>query len=139
VTFSVGAQPVPTSVAVPVKVTMNGVTQQASLTLVPLAVQTLTMSPTSVKAGVSTSLTIQLNAPVPTGQTVTVSFASNNASVVAPSNVTFVAGDAAKLVTVRTAAVVTQTTTVTLTATLTQATALAPNTSTKTVTLTVTP
>ena len=139
VTFSVAAQPVPSSVALPIKVTLNGVTQQGLLTLVPLAVQTLTMSPTSVKVGTSTSLTIQLNAPVPAGQSLSVSFASNNSTVLQPSSVTFVAGDVVKLVTVRTGGAITQTTTVTMTVTLTQATVLTPNTSTKTVTLTVTP
>jgi hypothetical protein len=139
-TFAVAARtPVSSSTALPIKVTLNGVTQQAMLTLVPLAVQTLTMSPTSVKVGGSTSLTVQLNAPVPVGQTLTVGFAGNSASVAKPSDVTFGAGDVVKLVTIVTGGALTQTTTVTMTATLTQAAMPAPNTSTKTVTFTVTP
>jgi hypothetical protein len=138
-TFAVTAHPVPSSLNAPVDVTLNGQTTHAALTLTPLAIQTLTMSPASVQAGVKSSLTIQLNSAVPAGQSVDISFASNSANVTAPATVTLVQGTIAKLVPILTQAPLSQTSTVTITATLSQTTSTTANNSTKSATITVTP
>ena len=138
--FLVTAKTVPASIAAPVSVTLNGVAKQASITLTPLAMQTLTVSPAIVQAGSPSSLTIQLNAPVPNGQTVDVVFSSSNASAVpAPASITFGAGQVTRLVNLPTHGPVAGVATVTFTVTLSQATSTTPNTSSKTATLSLTP
>jgi len=137
--FTVTARPVPTATGAPIDVALNGVTQRATLTLTPLAVQTLTVSPATVRVGTPSSLTIQLNGAVPSGQSATVAFASGNPAVIAPSTITFAAGDVTKLVTLTTQGQLTQAAVITMTTTFSQATSTTPNSSTKTTTITVNP
>jgi hypothetical protein len=101
--FSVSASAVSAAVVDTVRVTLNGVAQRGTITITPLAIQALTLSPTTVAAGVNTSLTVQLNAPVPVGQSATVTITSSDATVHVPAGpVTFAAGDQTKLVTLTT-------------------------------------
>jgi hypothetical protein len=120
--------------------TLNGVTKTATLNLVPLGIQTLTISPTSVRAGTSSSMTIQLNAGVPFSGTLTVQLSSSNTAAASIASIqNFSTGNVVKLVTVTTPASQSQSSAVTLTAAFTRQTTFGPYTSSATGTLTVTP
>lgn len=78
------------------------------------ALSSLTVSPASVKGGVSATATVTLTAPAPTGGIV-VSLASNGSAASVPSTVTVPAGQTSAGFTITTQRVK-KTTTVTLTA-----------------------
>jgi hypothetical protein len=140
VSFPVTAQSVLNAAIDSVRMTLNGTTKSAGVTVTPIAIQTMTLSPSSVKAGVNSSLTVQLNTPVPTGLTASVSFSSSDPSVHVPSTpTTFAAADQTKLVTLTTSGTLTANKTVTITATFTEVTPSGTVTSSKTVALTLTP
>jgi hypothetical protein len=125
---------------VSVNATLNDVVRSAVLSLQPSAVQTMVASPTSVAAGVGSSVTIQLNRPV-SGTPLSLSLTSSDTSVVKiPSGGAFFeVGQITKLVSLTTRAPQTQPKTVTITATGTRSTTLGTSTITASTTLTVTP
>ena len=137
VKFAVRSIAIPAPRTVTVSATLNGVTKTATLNLVPLGIQTVTISPTSVRAGTSSSMTIQLNASVV--GTLTVQLSSSNVAASIASTQNFSTGNVVKLVTVTTPASQTQTSAVTLTAAFTRQTTFGPYTSSATGTLTVAP
>jgi hypothetical protein len=137
-TFDVTTADVPTARAGTITVTFNGVATSGTLDIQPLAIQTITVSPTSVRAGASVSFTLQLNRAPTTGLTFT--FTSSDPSVVpAPASTQFTAGQLTKLVTATTTAPQSTAKTVTITATATRATPFGNSTITKTATVSVNP
>lgn len=136
--FNVTTTDVPTARTGTVTVTFNGASTSGTLDIQPLAIQSITVSPPSVRGGSSSSFTLQLNrAP---GASLTFTFASSDPSAAtAPASVTFGPSDITKLVTVNTVASQTTAKAVTITATANRSTALGPATITRTATLTVNP
>ena len=138
--FNVDVVEVSTARTVSINATLNDVVRTAVLSLQPSAVQTMVASPTSVAAGVGSSVTIQLNRPV-SGTPLSLSLTSSDTSVVkTPSGGAFFeVGEITKLVSLTTRAPQTQPKTVTITATGTRSTTLGTSTITASTTLTVTP
>lgn len=116
-TFSVPTGAV--SAAKPVLITGSDgtVTQTAVLTVIPVALQSLTFSPSPVTGGASTTGTVALNGPAPSGGIVVV-LSSGNVALADPavSSITIPAGSMAGTFTLNTSAV-TAATKVTLSAT----------------------
>lgn len=119
-TFPVSTTAVATTTVVTLSATYRGVTRTTTLTVepaagsAPVAVQGLTLSPTSVTGGGASTATVRLAAAAPAGgQVVAVSTGAGPAG--APSGVTVPAGATTASFTVTTTAV-TATTTVTVTA-----------------------
>jgi hypothetical protein len=135
--FAVNSIAIPSARTVTIGATVNGIAKNTTLNLVPLAIQSLTMSPATVGAGTPSSMTLQLNAPSPS---VTIQFTSSNTAVATlTSSQPFQSGQIAQLVTIATRSPQTQINVVTVTATLTRQTTFGTATSTATATLTVTP
>ncbi len=113
-TFTVTTTPVTTTTAVTITATYNG-TVTATLTVNRPAVNSVTFSPTSVVGGSSSTGTVRLSGPAPTGNAV-VTLSDNNAAAQTPASVTVLAGATTATFTVTTTAVA-STATVTVTAT----------------------
>jgi len=138
--FPVSSTAIPAPRTATVSITANGATTSGSVNLVPLAIQSVTISPGSVTAGTSASMTIQLNGAVPANTSFAVQIGSSNTAVVAtPQTQTFSTGAVTKLVVLPTHTPVTASTGVTLTASFTRSTSFGPGTSSASSTLTVTP
>jgi hypothetical protein len=137
--FAVGSRPVPSARTVGVTATLNGASKTATLTLVPSAVQSVTISPASTAAGTQASMTIQLNAPRIVGSDMTIRITSDRVGLVSTTDPIFQTGDAVKIVALRTVGPQPQANTVTFTVTLTYSTPFGPATSTNAATLVITP
>ena len=87
VTFPVTTSLVSTSTTVTLSATVGAATQTAALTVTPAAVASLAVSPSSVVGGSSSTGTVTLNTPAPTGGYV-VALSSNDASAQVPVSVT---------------------------------------------------
>jgi hypothetical protein len=127
-TFTVTTSLVTTSTSVTITATYNGSTT-AGLTINPLAISTLVMNPGTVFGGNSSTGTVTLSGPAPTGGAV-VTLSDNSASSTTPASVTVAAGATSATFT-ETTVVVTASTPVTVTATY--------NGSTQTAALTINP
>jgi len=79
-TFTASTNPVAVSTAVNVSGTYRGVTRTGKLTVNPPSLISLTLNPTSVTGGGSSTGTVTLNGPAPTGG-ITVALSSSNAVV----------------------------------------------------------
>jgi hypothetical protein len=111
--FTIGS--VSSSTPVTLTASVNGSSATVSFTVLPVALQNLTVySP--ITGGVATSLIVMLNGAAPTGGEV-VSLSSSSSAASPPKTATVAAGDQSVTVDVPTSAV-TSTTTVTLSATL---------------------
>lgn len=80
-----------TSVNTTVQASYNGVNRAASLTVMPIVPNLLTLSPTKVKGGVSATGTVRVNA-APGAGGVSVALSSNSVYASVPSSVTIPAG-----------------------------------------------
>jgi len=90
--FTVTTSFVAAPLTVTISATYNGVTKTANLTVNPVALISVTLSPTSVSGGVSTTLNrVTLNGVAPAGGVV-VSLSSGDAHVIPPASVTVAAG-----------------------------------------------
>jgi hypothetical protein len=120
--------------------TLNGVTKTATVSIQPFGVQSMTVSPTSVRGGTASSVTISLNRPAPGSGTLTLQLSSSDtsAAIVVPQ-VTFGLGELTKLVTITTRGPQTQPKNVTITASATRQTNFGPSTVTASARVTVTP
>ncbi len=134
--FTVSTSAVAASTAVTISATYSGATKSASLTVTPApppppTLSSLSLNPTSVVGGVQSSTgTVRLSGPAPSGG-VQVTLASSNAAAASvPSSVTVAAGASSASFTVSTSAVAASTA-VTISATYSGAT--------KSASLTVTP
>lgn len=112
-TFTVTSKAVTATATPSISATYNG-TASATLTVTPIQVATVTLNPTSVAGGVSSTGTVTLNATTPTSVVVTLS--SNSGSATVAASVTIPAGSKSANFTVSTIAVTAQTT-ATITAT----------------------
>jgi Bacterial Ig domain/3-keto-disaccharide hydrolase len=79
-TFTVTTNPVSTNISVTVSATCGANTRTANLTVGPATLNSLSLSPTSVRGGTSSTGTVALNGPAPAGGAM-VSLTSSNASV----------------------------------------------------------
>ena len=80
-TFTINTSAVASTRTVTVSVTLNGVTTSSTLTIEPLRFVSATISPTSVRGGTPSSITVTLNAPVPAGQDLVLSVSSSDPTV----------------------------------------------------------
>ena len=80
-----------TSIVRTVQATYNGVTKQANITINPLAPTSVTVTPTSVKGGKSSTGRVNLNGPAGVGGAV-VTVSDNSANATTPATVTVPAG-----------------------------------------------
>lgn len=112
-TFTVTSKSVTTTKTVTIKATYNGVSKTATLTVnppnAPLALADLSLSPSSVQGGNSSTGTVTLNQPAPSGGT-HVGLASDNAAATVPTSVLVAAGNSTATFTVATNAVLNDTT-----------------------------
>lgn len=130
-TFTITTFPVSTSQTATITATHGSFTQTANITVNPATIQSLVLNPTSVRGGVSSTGTITLSSPAPTGGLVVTLTSSRPEFVSHPVTVTIPAGSSSATFTVNT-------TQVTLTVGV-QFTATTPAGSTGTATLFITP
>jgi hypothetical protein len=119
-TFTVTTNAVTASTAVTISATFGGVTQTASLTVTPPPLPTLislTLNPTTVVGGQSSTGTVTLSGPAPSGGAQVMLSSSNTTVAQVPSSVTVQSGQTTATFTVTTSAV-TASTPVTISATL---------------------
>jgi uncharacterized protein (TIGR03790 family) len=91
-TFTITTSSVAATTFVTISATYNGLTKNATLTVNPIALLSLTLSPTSVVGGASTTLNkVTLNGPAPAGGIV-VNLSSANSIATVPPSVTVAAG-----------------------------------------------
>jgi len=125
-TFTITTSVVATSATATITATLGSTSVNTTLTITPPGLTGLTLSPTSLQGGNSSTGTLTLSGPAPTGGDV-VSLTSSSSSAVVPSSVTVAAGATSATFTITTSAVANSTTatisgvlgTVTKTATLT--------------------
>jgi len=129
VNFNIGTSPVPTTETVTITATYGIATASATLTVKVPHITGISMSPSSVTGGVSSTGTVTLGGPAPAGG-YTVTLASNNGAATVPASVAVAAGATSATFTATTSPVGASTA-VTITGTL--------GASTNTATLTVTP
>ena len=117
VDFPVTTAVVATSTSVTISATTGGSTRQATLTVVPLALTSVTLAPSSMGVGLISSYNeVNLNGPAgPVG--VTVGLASSDAGVIVPASATVPAGSSSGTFTVMTSKPVCAPTPATITAT----------------------
>jgi len=128
--FGIGTKELPATATGTVSASYAGTTLSATLTVLPLAPLSVTLSPASVIGGVSTTANlVTMNAPAPDTDVVTLS--SSDPHVTVPASVTVVAGNTASPVFTITTSLVTAPVVATISATFGGVT--------KTATLTVNP
>lgn len=128
-TFTITHKVITASTATTITATFNSASKTASLTVSPFAVSSITLSPSSVVGGASSTATVTLNAvPSTTTGAVKVTLKSSSTSATAPASVSVAAGASSATATITTKAVTTATTS-TITATV--------NSSSPTATLTI--
>jgi hypothetical protein len=115
VTFTATTAPVGTATSVTISAANSGVTQSASLVVQSPTLLSLTLSPSSVTGGGSSTGTVTLDGPAPAGGAVVFLSSSNGLAAMVPSSVTIPAYSTTATFTVSTLPVV-LTTNVTITA-----------------------
>ena len=90
-TFAATTSPLATKTAVTLTALYNSVSKSATLTVTPAALSKVSLSPTSVLGGASSTGTVTLSGQAPAGGVV-VSLTSNNAAAQVPMSVTVPAG-----------------------------------------------
>ena len=113
---SVIAGAVSTATSVTVTATYNGSSQQTSVTINPVIVSSVGISPATVTSGQTSTITVRLNTLAPSGGAAVNLSSSNTAAFPTPATCTVAAGQASGSCTV-TAGTVSTTTNVTITAT----------------------
>src|SRR2546426_1911986 len=114
-TFTVSTSAVAASTTVSISGTYGGVTRSASLTVTPApppapTLSSLTLNPTSVTGGNSSTGTVTLSGAAPTGGAVVTLSSNNTTAARVPSSVTVAAGATSATFTVSTSAVAASTT-----------------------------
>jgi hypothetical protein len=114
--FTITTSAVSATVMVTISATYNGVTKTAVLTVNPVALLSVALSPTSVVGGASTTLNkVNLTGPAQAGG-ISVTLTSSDAGVVPPASVMVAAGATASPYFTITTSVVSATKTVTISA-----------------------
>jgi hypothetical protein len=108
-TFTLSSSGVSSSTAVTVTATLNGSSRNASITIVPASVQSLSLSPTTVTGGTSSTGSITLNGKAPPGGFVVSLRSSQTSAAQVPGSVTVGAGATIANFTVTTSAVASNT------------------------------
>jgi hypothetical protein len=130
-TFSITTTAVGNNQVGTLTATANGISKSVSVTVRRIGLASLTLNPTTVTAGQTSTGTVTLERPAgPSSITVTLT-SSNTAVATVPASISIPAGTTSKTFTVTTSQTVSATTTVTITATA--------NGTTKSATLTVNP
>jgi len=114
-TFTVSTSAVAASTTVSISAAYGGVTRSASLTVTPApppapTLSALTLNPTSVTGGNSSTGTVTLSGAAPSGGALVTLASSNTAAASVPSSVTVAAGATSATFTVSTSAVAASTT-----------------------------
>jgi hypothetical protein len=104
-TFSVTTTAVATSTAATITGSY-GATQTAVLTILPPVLSSLTLNPSTVTGGFSSTGTVALNGPAPAGGAVVALSSSDTSSATVPASVTVAAGGTTATFTVNTSVVV---------------------------------
>ena len=129
--FTITTSPVTATNTVTISGTYNSITKTATVTVIPVALSSVTLSPATVTGGAATTLNkATLNGPAPSGG-ITVGLTSSDPGVGVPPSVTIAAGATASPYFTITTSPVSGATVVTISATY--------NGTTKTATLTVNP
>jgi hypothetical protein len=89
---TVQTQPVSPTTAVIISAVYAGLTRTGTLTVKAAILSAITLSPTSVTGGSSSTATVKLNNPAPAGGAVVALTSSNTAAATVPSSVTVPAG-----------------------------------------------
>lgn len=103
-TFTVTTAAVGSITGVTVTATYNGASAQASLTINPPILSSVSLSPTSVTGGTSSTGTVRLNGPAPAGGS-QITLSDNSTSAATAASVTVAAGSTSATFTVTTTAV----------------------------------
>ncbi|MBB6054097.1 choice-of-anchor A family protein [Armatimonas rosea] len=115
-TFTISTVAVPANVTATISASLGGVTKTAPLTITAPKLLTLTLNPTSVDGGQSSTGTVTISDPAPVGG-LSIGLTSSNAAATTPASVTIPAGATSADFTVATS-VVTAETMATITGTL---------------------
>lgn len=107
-TFTISTVAVPANVTATISASLGGVTKTAPLTITAPKLLTLTLNPTSVEGGQSSTGTVTISDPAPSGG-LTVALASSNAAATTPASVTIPAGATSADFTVATSVVTAET------------------------------
>ncbi|MGZ5528353.1 MAG: beta strand repeat-containing protein, partial [Limisphaerales bacterium] len=90
-TFAIATTPVASNTTVTISATLNGTTRTTTLTVNRPALSTVSVNPTSVKGGTSSTGTVALTGAAPTGGSV-VTLSDNSSAAAEPSSMTVPAG-----------------------------------------------
>ncbi len=106
-TFAIATSAVTTTVSATVSATYNGVTRTTILSVTPAppstaALATLSLNPTGVRGGTSSTGTVKLTAPAPAGGGVVKLVSSKPSIASVPTTITVAAGATSKTFTVKT-------------------------------------
>lgn len=104
-TFTMTAIPVASSTKVSVTATESGVSKYATVTVNPATFTTFALTPTSTKGGTSSSATVALDSPAPSGGITVSLFSSNTKLAMIPTTATIPSGKSSVQVTVTTVTV----------------------------------
>lgn len=92
VTFDITTTAVTSPTTATITATYNGISRTASLTVIPVAIDSMSIEPDDVAGGSSTSAVITLNAPAPAGGALVTLESGNPSIVTVPATVTVPAG-----------------------------------------------
>ena len=109
-TFTISTTPVALRTAVIMTASLASIIKQATITVIPPALSSLALNPTTVSGGTPSTGTVTLTGPAPTGGVVITLASSNPATARVPGTVTVAAGTASAKFTITTYAVGTRTT-----------------------------
>lgn len=109
-TFTITTETLSNNTTATVSATSDGVTIRASVNVSNLSVGSLRVSPSTVQGGISSTGTITLSGPAPSGG-ISVGLLSNSTSAIVPATVTIAGGSTSATFTIKTSGVNTQTST----------------------------
>jgi len=107
-TFQISTNPVQSKTSVVLMAICGELPASATITVLPPSPTSLAVSPTSVPSGISSTGTVTLNGPAPSGGAV-LQLSSNSANVVTPGTVTVVAGSTTATFSITTSSVASST------------------------------
>jgi hypothetical protein len=115
--FSITTRPVASQTQAMITARLGNSSRQATLTVVPPSIQSLSISPSTVRGGSNATGIVTLNAPAPPGGAVVPLRSSNSTVATVPASVTIPAGQTTAQFTVRTTRPSSSSVSVTITAT----------------------
>jgi hypothetical protein len=115
--FSITTRPVASQTQVTITARLGNFSRQVTLTVLPPSIQSLSISPSTVRGGSNATGIVTLNAPAPPGGAVVPLRSSNSTVATVPASVTIPAGQTTAQFTVRTTRPSSSSVSVTITAT----------------------